>query len=54
MSFDTISIGIAEVKVLDSSGEASFGARIRTGLAKNTEALRGGLEDLAVSIITNL
>ena len=54
VSFDTISIGIAEVKVLDSSGEASFGERIRTGLAKNTEALRDGLEDLAVSIITNL
>ena len=54
VTFDTITISIAEVKVIESGGEASFSDRVRTGFAKNLTELSKGLEDLLILFIINL
>lgn len=54
VTFDTISISISEVKVIESGGDASFSDRVRTGFAKNLAELSKGAEDLLILFIINL
>ena len=54
ISYDTITISVAEVEIIESGGRDSFSDRVRTGFAKNLSGLGRSLEDLAVFLIINL
>ena len=54
ISYDTITISINEVDIIESGGRDSFTDRVRTGFAKNLSGLGRSLEDLAVFLIINL
>ena len=54
VSYDTISISISEVRVIESGTKDSFSDRVKSGLESNISRLKDGATDFAVALIISL